>query len=81
MKGEKMEHEIEFGTLHPDGKTTDVRMIKQSDVGRCPFYILVADHYREDGSCKCNDLKYRKSVMSKWGYTKKDFIAAGMKGE
>ncbi len=49
------EHKITFGTLSPDGSLTDIRLIKQSDVGRCPHVILVPEHYREDGSCKCDD--------------------------
>lgn len=47
------ENEITFGTLHPSGELTDVRVIKQSDIMRCPMFILVPDHYRDDGSCKC----------------------------
>ena len=73
-----MENQIKFGTLNTNGKLTDVRLIKQSDIRKCPFFILVADHYREDGTCKCNDPVYRKTVMKKWGYMRKHFIRAGI---
>lgn len=67
------EHKIKFGTLHSDETLTDVRYLKQSDVGRCPHFILLPEHYREDGSCKCDDLYEREKMIKEWGYTKKDF--------
>ena len=69
---------ITFGTLVPDGSLANVRLLRKSDVERCPFYILLADHYRDDGSCKCNDAVYRKTVMRRWGYRRADFIRAGI---
>lgn len=53
----------------PDGKMveTDVRIINQSDILACPHIILIADHYRADGSCRCNDPDYPE--MTEWGYT------------
>lgn len=68
-----MEHEIKFGTLNQDGTESNVRMIKQSDIGKCPFYIFMPEHYREDGTCKCNDAEHRKMMIKEWGYTKRDF--------
>jgi len=32
----------------------------------CPHRILQPSHYREDGTCKCNDPKER--IMHRWGY-------------
>lgn len=49
---------------------TEVRQIKQSDMLRCPHCIMVADHYRADGTCKCNDPN--ETVMKEWGYEWKD---------
>lgn len=51
-----------------DGKLVEinVREIPQSAIGRCPHVIFVADHYRPDGSCKCDDPS--NSVMREWGY-------------
>jgi hypothetical protein len=61
-----------FGTLTEKG-LINVREIKQSDLQRCAFTILVADHYRADGSCKCNDKAERKKMIKDWGYTRADF--------
>lgn len=33
----------------------DLRTLKQSDIRKCPHFILLASHYREDGSCRCNE--------------------------
>lgn len=66
-------HKVTFGTLYPDGKLKNARLIKQSDIMKCPFSILVPDHYREDGSCKCNDAAYRRKMTQKWGYAEEDF--------
>ena len=48
-----MSNEITFGTLHPTGELTSVRVIKRSDIMACPTFILVPEHYRDDGSCLC----------------------------
>lgn len=52
-------------TLDADGKPveTDIREIFPH---RCPHYILVAEHYREDGICKCADPGALE--MRAWGY-------------
>lgn len=57
---------------------TESREVGQESIMKCPFYILVADHYRDDGSCKCNDAAERKR-MRKWGYTAKDFKGIPLK--
>jgi hypothetical protein len=67
-----------FGTLTENG-LTDVREIKQSDLQRCTFTILVADHYREDGSCKCNDKAHRAMMIKEWEYTQEDFKGIPLK--
>ena len=46
---------------------TDVREIPQSAIQACPHCIMVADHYRPDGSCKCDDPNAHE--MARWGYT------------
>lgn len=58
---------IPFGTLHPDGTMTNPRIVRHSDVGKCPFLILVPEHYRDDGSCRCDDPDHRE--MAEWGYS------------
>jgi len=52
----------------PDGTLVEsnVRHIEQSDMMKCPHCIMVADHYRDDGTCKCNDPK--EVIMKEWGY-------------
>lgn len=73
-KEEEKDNTITFGTLSPGGKLSNVRLIKQSTIANCPFFILVPDHYREDGSCKCDDPEYRKMMIKEWGYKKADFV-------
>lgn len=45
------------------GKRT---IMDQDVILRCPFLIIVPDHYRADGSCKCNEREY--AIMEEWGY-------------
>ena len=45
---------------------TDIRQLAKSDLMKCPHYILVAEHYREDGTCRCNDPT--AMIMRFWGY-------------
>jgi hypothetical protein len=63
---------IEFATLTPTG-LTNVRTLRQSDIAACPFVIFVADHYREDGSCRCDDADERVRMIEEWEYTEEDF--------
>lgn len=55
-------------TLDADGKPVEshVRVIKQADMLKCPHVILMADHYREDGTCRCDDPDANE--MRDWGY-------------
>lgn len=61
-----------FATLTKDG-LSNVREIKQSDLMKCRFAIFNPDHYRADGSCKCDDPEHRAMMIRAWGYRKKDF--------
>ena len=61
---------VTFGKLTSSGDLVDVRQIKQSDIGKCPHCILVTEHYRNNGTCRCNDPKHTE--MKLWGYTWKD---------
>jgi hypothetical protein len=67
------EHKVQFGTLDPTGLLTNIRFIKQSDILKCPHIIMDPSHYREDGTCKCDDPAEQKKMIKEWGYTKKDF--------
>lgn len=75
------EHEVKFATLQADGcgglKEINVRMMKQSTFANCPFYIFLPSHYREDGSCKCDDPKEQKELIKYAGYKKSDFKKVG----
>ena len=59
-------HKVTFGTLTPEGALINVRLIKQSDICRCPHYIVVPGHYRDDGTCRCDDKAHTE--MREWGY-------------
>ena len=61
---------IRFGTLHPDGSVSDEREIKKSDVRACPHLIMVPEHYRDDGSCRCDDPEHKEMVKA--GYEWRD---------
>jgi len=45
----------------------NVRIIDQSTIAKCPHVIFAAEHYRADGTCKCNDPTAKE--MAEWGYT------------
>jgi hypothetical protein len=58
-----------FSTLQlVDGKLvqTGVREIAQKAIRKCPHVILMPDHYRPDGSCRCTDHTHLE--MKDWGY-------------
>ncbi len=64
---------ISFGTLRPDGKLTNVRLLDRSDIIACPHTIFMPTHYRPNGSCKCDDPDERAMMIREWGYEASDF--------
>lgn len=52
---------------------TTIRTIRQADMLACPHVIMVPSHYREDGSCKCDDPQERAMMIREWEYTEADF--------
>lgn len=52
--------------------------IRQSDIRKCPFAIMmVPEHYRPDGTCRCDDPEHRAQVMiPEWGYTEEQILVA-----
>ena len=58
---------IEFGVLHEDGRVTDVRHVAHADITACPHVILDPEHYRADGTCRCDDEGHQE--MASWGYS------------
>ena len=57
----------------PDDVEAKVTVMKQSDMLACPHVIMMPEHYRADGSCKCNDPDEQARMIREWGYTKEDF--------
>ena len=45
---------------------TEVCDIEQAYLLACPHCILMADHYRVDKSCRCDDPTH--TLMAEWGY-------------
>lgn len=69
---------ITFGTLQADGNLTNITRMEKSVFANCPFTIFIPEHYETNGSCKCHDPIYRKTVMKAWGYKAKDFKKKGL---
>lgn len=55
-----------FSTINEDGTITDVRTISRESMLACPHFIMVADHYREDETCRCDDPTHKE--MIEWEY-------------
>ena len=56
----------EFGRLHEDGRYEHIRTLPQAAMQKCPHFIMVAEHYRKDYTCRCNDPAHVE--MKEWGY-------------
>lgn len=68
-----MKYGLVHGQLLPDGSLVNVREVDQGDILKCPQVMLVASHYREDGSCKCDDAVERSRMIAELGYSASDF--------
>lgn len=69
------DNEVTFGRLDEDGVLHNIRKIKSSDIAKCPFVIFVPEHYRADGTCKCDDPTEQQRMIEEWGYRASDFDA------
>lgn len=49
---------------HDDLIHAKIRMLRPD---RCPHAIIVPSHYRDDGSCRCDDPTHTE--MEEWGYS------------
>jgi uncharacterized phage-associated protein len=47
-------------------KHNKITILKQSDMQKCEHFIMVPEHYRRDGSCRCDDVSHVE--MDEWGY-------------
>lgn len=57
-----------FGELDPvTGVLTNMREISHTDLIACPHFILSPEHYRSNGTCRCDDRTHEE--MLDWGYT------------
>ena len=56
-------------------------MLRRSDILKCRFMILTSEHYRQDGSCKCDDSEHRMKMIQEWGYTSADFDGIPLRDE
>jgi len=63
----------EFGKLTEDGVYTRLGEVSQADMLRCPFCIIDFAHYREDGTCRCDDPAEQDRMIRDWGYSREDF--------
>jgi hypothetical protein len=63
----------EFGTLNEDGTYETHGTVDQAAMLRCPHVIIVFEHYREDGTCKCDDPDEQARMIREWGYMPADF--------
>lgn len=44
-----------------------IMRMSHEQIRKCPFLIMTPEHYRDDGSCRCNEREH--AVMVEWGYT------------
>lgn len=64
--------EVTFGTLTRGG-LVDVKRVPQAAIQRCRFFIFDAQHYRDDGTCRCNDPVEQRRLIREAGYKRSDF--------
>lgn len=56
-------------------------IIPQAVLVGCKFNIFAPEHYRKDGSCKCDDAEHRKHMIAEWEYRAEDFKDIPLRGE
>ena len=56
-----------FADMDEHGNITNERTVTDEQLRACPHFILVPEHYRANGICRCGDPYH--SVMKTWGYT------------
>lgn len=58
--------QIEFTRINEQGEITEVRTLSSEAVKGCSFFILDPEHYRDSGTCRCDDPDHE--IMDAWGY-------------
>jgi hypothetical protein len=51
-------------------RTGKISVLNYADINACPHTIFLPSHYRDDGTCKCDDPD--QTEMADWGYTWRD---------
>jgi hypothetical protein len=64
---------IDFGTLHENGTYESRGQLSPDAIRKCPHVIFDFDHYRPDGTCKCNDPAEQARLIAEYDYTPEDF--------
>ena len=47
-------------------QSAKVTLMRVADIRKCPHVIIMPEHYRADGTCRCNDPEHVE--MRAWGY-------------
>ena len=55
-------------------KNGTVYTMKQTDVHNCPHYIMMPNHYRDDGTCKCNELGHQDMLALGYVWDGKSWV-------
>lgn len=66
----------QFGRLSPDGYEV-LGEVSQASMLACPFVIMEFEHYRENGTCRCDDPVEQARLIREYDYTPEHFEAAG----
>lgn len=59
---------VEKGIIRKLQTAPAVRVV-QAQFFSCPFTIIAPEHWREDGTCKCNSAAERERMRKEWEYT------------
>lgn len=63
-----MSRDVIFNEMNIEtGERRHVRTLSSDTIKECPHVIIMPEHYREDGSCKCDDPN--DPHMAEWEYT------------
>ena len=54
-------------SIEDELKHGKVKVMHRAMIEKCPFVIITPEHYRDDGSCRCNEREH--TIMQEWGYT------------
>lgn len=44
------------------------------DPANCTHFIMVGEHYRDNGDCLCSNAEHRIKMIAEWEYTPDDFL-------